>query len=269
LIIEASGPVDVGHIQGCAYPEALAVMAGRNPGWVFINDEHSPRAALVWASGTEGFYLVGDPSCAVFVDGLRELFDSVLDARLRSLGVGWCEVGGDEGWDPVIKGVLANRTVSTSCQLVYTLEHSPSVDGEEPHDVRHREVVEMRREAVEGLTGRGAGFVARKLDRFWGDRESFYAGGIGYMYVLEGEAVSVCFSGFVTEATHAIDIETEEAYRERGFAESVGRAFVARGLGRGLRLHWDCMGDNVASFRLAERLGFKRVGQYTLFSYRL
>ena len=41
----------------CPFPEALAVIEGNHPGWVFVDDLNTPRTALVWARGIEGLYM--------------------------------------------------------------------------------------------------------------------------------------------------------------------------------------------------------------------
>ena len=70
----------------CRFPEALAVIEGNNPGWVFADDLLTPRAALVWAQGIEGFYLVGDARRSAFIDDFDFHITQVLEPRLRSLG---------------------------------------------------------------------------------------------------------------------------------------------------------------------------------------
>ena len=64
----------------CPFPEALAVIESNNPGWVFADDPNTPRTALVWAQGIEGFYLVGDTDSTVFLEYLNDYIDQVLAA---------------------------------------------------------------------------------------------------------------------------------------------------------------------------------------------
>jgi RimJ/RimL family protein N-acetyltransferase len=112
-------------------------------------------------------------------------------------------------------------------------------------------------------------FVLSKVKRFWDSVEMFLDRGLGYVMVRQGEAVGICFSAFVAGNTHAIDIETIERYRRRGFAEMVAREFVKECKKRGLKPHWECMKENIASAALAEKLGFKKNTEYRLYSFPL
>jgi hypothetical protein len=57
VICELEPPGSDALVIDCPFPEALAVNEGNNPGWVFADDLNTPRTALVWARGIEGFYL--------------------------------------------------------------------------------------------------------------------------------------------------------------------------------------------------------------------
>jgi RimJ/RimL family protein N-acetyltransferase len=83
------------------------------------------------------------------------------------------------------------------------------------------------------------------------------------------EIASLCCSGFVAGNIHVIDIETKVSHRRKGYAEIVARAFVAECTEKCLRLHWDCMAENTASARLAEKLGFTQSHGYTLYGFSL
>jgi len=49
----------------------------------------------------------------------------------------------------------------------------------------------------------------------------------------------------------------------------VATAFIAECVERHLQPHWDCMAENVASARLAEKLGVSKNHAYTLYSFPL
>ena len=68
----------------CPFPEARAVIAGDNPGWLFADDLHPPRAAMIWAQGIEGFYLIGDAKSVVFLRELDAYAQQVLKPRLHA-----------------------------------------------------------------------------------------------------------------------------------------------------------------------------------------
>lgn len=42
--------------DGHPHPEILSVIENNNPGWIFTDHKDSPRTALIWSKGIEGFY---------------------------------------------------------------------------------------------------------------------------------------------------------------------------------------------------------------------
>jgi ribosomal protein S18 acetylase RimI-like enzyme len=253
----------------CPFPEALAIIEGNNPGWVFVDDPNTPRAALVWARGIQGFYLVGDANSAVFLKELDVFTDQVLKPRLHNLGITWFEISGDETWNPVIENAFEKRNLESSRQLVYTLEptqHKPMTQLDAVGDCKLQRV---NRHLLADLSASDEEFLFSKLNQFWGSVDRFLNAGLGYMLVDGEEIASLCCSGFVTGNIHAIDVETKAAHRRKGYAEIAARAFVAECMERRLQPYWDCMAENTASARLAEKLGFTPSRVYTLYSFSL
>ena len=112
-------------------------------------------------------------------------------------------------------------------------------------------------------------FLLSKITSFWEQPDNFLGLGLGYALVDEDEVVSACISGFVSRAIHVIDIETIEEHWGKGYALAVGRHFVAACMLHRLKPYWDCMVENIPSARLAEKLGFMKTGEYTLYSFKL
>jgi GNAT superfamily N-acetyltransferase len=253
----------------CPFPEALAIIEGNNPGWVFADDLSTPSAALVWAQGVHGFYLIGDANSAVFREELDLYTDQVLGPRLHNMGVAWFEISGDKSWNAVIEKVFGERNLEDSQQWVFTLKprgHESVTQRKAVGDTDLRRA--DQRLFVDVSTGNKE-FLFSKLIRFWGSVDRFLDTGLGYFLVDGEEVTSLCCSGFVAGKIHVIDIETEVSHRRKGYAEVVARAFVTECIDKHLRPHWDCMAENTASARLAEKLGFTRSQVYTLYSFPL
>jgi RimJ/RimL family protein N-acetyltransferase len=253
----------------CPFPEARAIIEGSNPGWVFADDLNTPRAALVWAQGIEGFYLVGDANSTVFLKELDVHVDQVLKPRLHDLGVAWFEISGDENWNPVIETVFEKRHLESSQQWVYTLEpteHEPVMQLQAVGDC---ELQRIDQRLLVDLSANNKEFLFSKLIQFWGNVDAFLNTGLGYALVDGEEIASLCCSGFVAGNTHVIDVETSVSHRRKGYAEIVARALIAECTEKRFQLHWDCMAENTASARLAEKLGFTKSHVYTLYSFSL
>jgi RimJ/RimL family protein N-acetyltransferase len=251
----------------CPFPEALAVIEGNNPGWVFADDLNTPRTALVWAQGIEGFYLVGDTDSTVFLEHLNDYIDQVLKPRLRNSGATWFEVSGGENWNPVIESTFEKRNLESSQQSVYTLKPMTYKAAMQPETVGDCKLLRIDRHLLDFSASKE--FLHSRLALFWGSENAFLKAGLGYVLMCGEEIASLCCSGFVSGNTHAIDIETEASHRRKGYAEAVAKAFIAECVERHFQPYWDCMAENVASAQLAEKLGFTRSHTYTLYSFPL
>jgi hypothetical protein len=255
--------------EGIRFPEVLSAIEGNDPGWVFADNPDRPSTSLVWSKGIEGFFLVGDENNTAFLAELNPYIDEVIAARMQKLLPGWFEVCGNrKAWDPVFETVFGERRLSQSLQCIYKLDtnlytpssHSAEVDCE---------VRKVDRNLLAGFHLRDSEFVLSKIKRFWDSTETFLNKGLGYVLICQEEAASICFSAFVAGNTHAIDVETVEKYRQRGFAEIVTGEFVKECIQRGLKPHWECMKENVPSASLGEKLGFGKSIEYKLYSFRL
>jgi hypothetical protein len=269
MIFELKQPCTHILVLDCMFPEALSIIEGNNPGWIFADDPVIPSAALVWAHGMKGFYLIGSAKNAAFLQELDIFEEQELKPRLQYLGVEWFEICGNKGWDPVIENVFRERELASSHQWVYTLE-----------PVRHRSIMRLKvpddckllkvdRHLLINLAVNNRAFLFSKLMQFWGSTEAFLNTGLGYIFVEGEEIASLCFSGFVTRDIHVIDIETGAPFRRRGYAEIIARTFIAECVEKCLQPYWDCAAENTASKGLAEKMGFTRSHVYVLYRFPL
>ena len=269
MIYELRRPIRCVLASDCPFPEALSVIEGNNPGWIFADDLNAPKAALVWAQGIEGFYLVGDTNSTTFLADLNDYIDHVLEPRLHHSGVTWFEVSGGEGWNSAIEETFEKRNLESNQQWVYTLQSIKYESAMQLEAGGDCELLKVDQHLLADLSASNSEFLLSKLDHFWGSAKAFLKHGLGYVVVCGEEIVSLCCSGFVAGNVHAIDIETEASYRRKGYAEAVAKAFIAECVDRHFQPYWDCMAENVASVQLAEKLGLTKSHAYTLYSFPL
>ncbi len=110
------------------------------------------------------------------------------------------------------------------------------------------------------------GFELRRIDgsfdasqlgivEVWGSLATFYACGIGYAVLREGQPVSSCISIFLGGGHAEIALSTQEPYRRKGLAFLTASAMIDECLARGLIPDWQCF-YNPPSEALALKLGF-------------
>jgi len=78
--------------------------------------------------------------------------------------------------------------------------------------------------------------------------------------VVDGRAVSVCASVSESATVHGAGVETAPAFRGRGFAARAVSGWAALVRGRGAEPLYATTFDNIASQRLATRLGLRLIG---------
>ena len=239
--------------------EPLAVCAGTNPGWVFANDGARPSTALVWSKGNYGFYLTGKVP-----GGLGPLIRECLIPRLKAHGIGAFEISCvDPSEDAALLGALGAFDVDAWKQMIFRFDGLRS-----PPQAEHGRVLPIQAALQEEIL-QNAGFVHTQLLEYWESLDSFDRAGMGFCAIEDGQAVSLCFTGWAAGDVRALSIETLEAYRRRGHGERCAAALVWSCLERGLTPHWECESTNAASWRLAEKIGFLPDREYICYGFRL
>lgn len=111
-------------------------------------------------------------------------------------------------------------------------------------------------------------FLHSKIVEFWSSPERFFNEGFGYGIVCKSKIVSVCFSGFVVDNVHGVDIETLEEHQGKKLAQKVAIAFVKDCLENNLVPYWDCMESNKPSIAVAKSIGFRNVFNYIGYEFK-
>jgi GNAT superfamily N-acetyltransferase len=91
---------------------------------------------------------------------------------------------------------------------------------------------------------------------FWNNVDQFFDQGVGFSLVVNGEIASTAFSSFCSDNQLEIGIETSEKYRGKGYAQNVCAALIQYCVANGLEPVWSCREENIASYQLAQKLGF-------------
>lgn len=249
--------------------EVKAIVAGINPGRIFVIDDTAPKSALVWQGNLDGFAFIGDPNDEAFIREIREYIDSSITPAAMELGLDWFECyGGNAQWNEKILEVLAGKEVGSWNQNVYVLNRMSDCN------VTHRsldqdfKVHQITSELLESSVFMNHSYLQEKVLEFWDTTAAFFEQGRGYCISHNNQVVSSCFSAFIYNGVHSVDIETLEKYRGKKLAQQAAHFFVKECLERQLSLYWDCMELNTASNAIAERLGFQKLFTYKCYEFK-
>jgi hypothetical protein len=99
--------------------------------------------------------------------------------------------------------------------------------------------------------------------RGWGDSERLLAEGIAAAALVDGAVVALAFTSARAAAHADIGVATLEPWRGRGLATAAASLVAARIQADGQTPVWSTGEDNLASLRVAEKIGFVAVGRRT------
>ncbi|WP_145320042.1 GNAT family N-acetyltransferase [Paenibacillus xylanexedens] len=260
--------------DSCQNIEVKAVVSGLNPGRIYVDDAENITAALIWVHGQSGFQLIGDSRSGPFLNELKEFMHERIEPELLSLHIHAVEIGVvDDAWEDVLQHISGRREISSDIQHVFQLNPDP-INHQVPIDIcafQDEEVRILRIDQV--LSGEkrynNSTFLKDKISHFWTTIDDFLQHGFGYIAVHNDEITSVCFSAFIADQTHAVDIETVEVYRRRNYGGMVAKAFVEECSRVDVHPYWDCSPDNAGSIRLAQSVGMSLDFNYKVYWYDL
>ncbi|UVI29294.1 GNAT family N-acetyltransferase [Paenibacillus spongiae] len=225
-----------------------SVLDQNQPGTVYVNDSSHPTSGLVVHRGG-CYYVFGDTADSEFnralIDFLQNRFNhsNYFDLYVSSLD--WIRL-----LEPALKGNVVRLTRSH-----YILREDAEVnrDAEIPEGYQLSAVDER-------LFIKYRSTMDRTYELLWGSEKAYLQHAFGFCLLAKDEFASVCNTFFVGGGLIAPDIVTLDNHRNKGLAAIVCTSFIKASRKLGLTPYWDCDAGNTASNRLANRLGFTKVG---------
>ena len=113
----------------------------------------------------------------------------------------------------------------------------------------------------ESLARRAAADADPELTTFWPDLRAFAERGLGFCAIDSetGRVASAAWSAFALADLVEIAVGTAASHRGRGLSPATANALVQHCVGHGMEPCWSTDFDNVASRRVAAKLGFGNV----------
>ncbi|WP_285767180.1 GNAT family N-acetyltransferase [Peribacillus sp. SI8-4] len=233
---------------------AFSVLERFIPGFVFADDFNSPKTIFV---GTDsGLSFVGGANSN---DAFNGLFLKVCRTNLIE-GKRFTLFSGNGGWDELISDCF-RKELKQSSRYSFTFQPE-RYDGADIHLQNSFTVRRLDGAAIK----RSQEFDHEYYERFWQSAGHFLDKGFGYSVMKgETEVASECTAIFRGKVYAEIDIYTNAEYRGMGVAKKAAQAFIDHCLRNGMLPRWDCDVENLASMKLADRLGFGEPVMYSIF----
>lgn len=245
---------------------ALSVIDGTQQGSVFVNEGNRITSAFITSSG--GFYgVAGDETNDVFVrDVIQYMNDESNHPDFFALGVY------TQAWE--------NR------MDVYSIQHSRKI-SRTYYRFNQGRFIKSYEEFVQSY-GKSAITPQKQFEYYpleldiatkyrehfypyyklvWPSAEKFCAHGIGHFIMKDKELISVCTSPYVGGGYAEIDIITVVEFQRQGLASKLGILFIQDCLDQNLTPNWSCHTDNAGSNEMAQKLGFEKIGEHSMYWY--
>jgi len=231
------------------------VIEGSTPGRVLVDDATDPQTAYM--DTPEGSFVAGDPGNTGFNSSLREETPYLIDLSVHP-----------NSWEPKVGKIVRNKVVRRHLYRYYTFEERRMEDWRNriPSGYAFRRVDAGTLDS--GLDNLDE--VSHGIEKNWQSAEEFLERGFCFIIVHGDTIVSRCNSDCVSGDRCELGVWTAPAHRRRELATLVTAGTVDHCLSRGLsRIGWHCIGTNIGSIRVAEKVGFRRTRDYYSFGTEL
>ena len=245
-----------------------AVLDGSNPGRIFVDDSRNPR--LAFALTIEGYLLTGEHTDPALRESLRQFFqDSLFTGQVYldsnesvTLAVhpqDWADYLPDLIPTHEVEALPRYRYLCTELDYAWR-DHIP--EGYSVHQIDRTLLDDNLRNDPDGL-------IDPEMIRIaWGDIYKFLEHGAGFVVKYGGAIVSRCIADCRSGDQIDIGTGTSPSHRRKELATIATAATVEYCFQKSYRkVGWHSNDINIGYWKTAEKVGFKRQGEYTYYYY--
>ncbi len=241
-----------------------AIQEGNSPAQIWTDDKPNCGSVFLWDKANNVFYLIGDEDDSRFNDDLAGLLERKvipdlrlkhrMEFRLRTTS---------EAWTSQLPSIFRKADLKEGRYVFFSFEGQVKLnwEGKIPAGFELELIDEdfLFDSGYENIE-----FVKSEVRQMWPSINRFIECGFGFSLVTSGKVVSWCTSEYMSKDKCGIGIETLGEYQNRGLATIAASAFVEQSLQRSIKPHWDCDVENLASRRVAEKVGFVEERNYPI-----
>ncbi|NHK32983.1 MAG: GNAT family N-acetyltransferase [Asgard group archaeon] len=243
----------------------MVVIAGINPGRIWVDSKEKPTSGFL-IDNSWTYFLAGNPNNYEFNTSIGkllkdEIFPKVENLEKMNFGE-WLINFENKDWFDKIENEFAIKDpiALERCYYVFDKLLIPDWRTQIPKGFAMRRIdtsllKDEKLENIEEIKG--------WIKSQYGSEEKFLEEGLGFC-LIEGKKTiaSWCLSEWAMESKIEIGIITAQNYRRKGLATLCTAATVELCQEKGYEIGWHTNQENVASCRLAEKVGFVRKKNY-------
>jgi RimJ/RimL family protein N-acetyltransferase len=241
-----------------------AMAAGNSPAVVYADDPVTPQTAFIWDQA-HCFYLSGDHDNDRAVEQLRGLIQEVILPTARGCKIDILKLYTVQpAWEQHVNELFA-PFVFQSCERVLFKKDNRSPDDRILSLPPELSLREINRDLLIRDPYRNTQAVLEEIESCWTSLERFLEQGFGIAAIHDWqEIVGWCTAEYVSRQECGIGIETVEPYMNRSIATWATRAFLQLEAAQGRTIHWDSWSANIPSVRVAQKAGFQKIVDYSI-----
>ena len=212
-------------------------------------------AVLLWDKGNVVFYLAGDVATDDVTRTLASLFARTIWALAAKEDLHYFSASAMSPlMDRVLPDILHDVTLHRINKRFYSYPPERAISLAQP-GLDEVEFLPIDAKLLNSRLGH-VDQVSGEVRWMWPDRERYDRYGFGVAAKWQDQLICWCTAEYVSDSECGIGIETVPAFQGKNIATATAGRFVRESLARGLRPHWECNSENLASVRVAEKVGF-------------
>lgn len=259
------------YVQPLSFTIAVeTIIEGSSTGVVWMDEPSHPTLVVLW-DHKDGVYIVSLENSQRHMEDLRALFkkEIIPEAEKHNeapVFVIYTFPEYDENGIGALFSPDWNVTRKTaSFYHLPLVGYSSEQDGNQLPLMLEGNFIDL--EVLTDSTIPNICILLEEIESNWESIDNFLTGSFGY-YVKDLEnnsLVSWIVVEKIARSCAEFAIETDEYYRCKGLGEFATREMIKHSLKLGLTPHWYCLRDNIASKKLAEKVGFQKMQDYEVF----
>lgn len=229
-------------------------------GTVYVDDINEPKSFyVVHPYGIS--LLFGDCNNKEFNNSFRDYALNINKIRNKHE---WMQAFPND-WDSVLnelfKGCIIkssdnienieNEIIELNTRINFKFNHDIYLDFKKKNSYKDLKIVQTDRQIYRDMKG------SVIPSYFWDSADDFFENGVGFSVFHENKLASTAYSAFIHDDKLELGIETVEEYRGKGYAQYVCASLIDYCMDNNYEPIWSCRLENVASYKLAQKLGFE------------
>ncbi len=243
-----------------------AVIAGNSPMSVWVDNEETPKSAFLW-DHSHCYYFGGDAGNRDFCDAVENMLNNIIIPKVINVNreVFKIEYSPKE-WELILKEILRDKFPFKISRKFFSLA-TPLIPHWRDLLPSDFDIKRIDRNLLESDT-KNVERIIDEITECWYSVDDFLTKGFGFCLIYNREerkeVQGWCTGEYFSEGKCGIGIETFQGYRKRGLATVMASTFVEHCLSVNIHPHWDASADNHASIRVAEKVGFRQIQDYSV-----